>query len=147
MFYPLLTIFFGVVGLWIARYGYARVREARDWPTVQGHILERGVGEPMGSGRAYLPYARYVYSVGDVDYTNDQVYLIRGTGGLADSMYRLVDGLPDPVPVHYDPAQPARSYLLSQPMGTLRIAAVFGVVVTAAGLLMLLVALFSTTPR
>ena len=61
----------------------------------------------MGTrGRSYLPHVKYIYSVEVQQYVHDQVYVIRRTGDIADKMQQLVDGLPDPVPVHYDPEQP-----------------------------------------
>jgi hypothetical protein len=140
MWYALLTIFFGLIGLYIGRRGYAAVHEAINWPTVPGLILERGLGPAMGDLN-YQPYARYSYTVEGVQYENDQVYLIRTTGGLADRMRRLVDDLPDTVEVHFDPADPSRSYLVKQPMLTLHLATVLGGVATTVGVLMLLISI------
>lgn len=141
----LLTLAAGGVALWMAFYVSREVRAGRDWPTVPGKILERKVGEPMGTrGRSYLPYVRYTYRVDGREFTNDQVYLIRRTGGLADEMQKLVDGLPDPVPVHYDPEDPQRAYLLVNPMGTFWILIAFGAGALLLGGLQLLVALTRT---
>jgi hypothetical protein len=140
MLLALLTLFAGGMALWAARHVWTEVRRCRDWPSVPGRILERGVGAPMGTpGRSYLPHVRYTYSVAGKEYTNDQVYVIRRTGGLADAMQRLVDRLPDPVPVHYDPEDPARSYLLVNPMGTVWILIAFGAGALLLGLLQMLV--------
>jgi hypothetical protein len=138
-FYPLLTIAFGLLGIWGARRVSREVRRRRGWPTAPGTILERGVGPAMGDG-AFVPLVRYAYTVGGREYVNDQVYVIRRTGMLARGVRRLVDGLPDPVPVHYNPADPADSYLLAQPRSSFWLAAGFGAVATAVGLLMLLAA-------
>src|SRR5688500_8107599 len=100
MVLALLTVFFGIVALYAAYYFYGKVRSERDWPTVYGRILERGLGRMMSTpSRSYLPHVKYTYSVDGQEYTNDQVYLIRGTGGTRGSIMRLVTGLPDPVPV------------------------------------------------
>lgn len=140
MVIPVLTTLVGLLGLWMARHVSRETRLTRNWQTTPGRILERGVGAPMGGpGRSYLPHVKYAYTVDGQEYINDQVYLIRGTGGLADSMQSLVDALPDPVPVHYNPAEPARSYLLDQPKSSFRIAAVTGTILLLAGLLQLLV--------
>lgn len=131
----LLTLFFGVLAIGFGRHVLGKIRAERSWPTVPGKILERRVGEAMGGRtRSYLPHVKYTYSVGGREYTNDQVYLIRRTGGLHDKMQQLVDGLPDPVSVHYDPKDPAQSYLLVNPMSTVWILLVFGVLTTLWGL-------------
>jgi hypothetical protein len=136
----LLTLAAGAVALWMAFYVSREVRNGRDWPTVPGKILERRVGEPMGTrGRSYLPYVKYAYRVAGRDYVNDQVYLIRRTGGLADKMQELVDGLPDPVPVHYAPDDPQRAYLIANSMGIFWILIAFGAGALLLGALQLLV--------
>lgn len=93
----------------------------------------------MGHGRTYMPHVKYTYAVRGKDYTNDQVYLIRRSGGLKDKMQELVDGLPDPVPVHYDRQDPARSYLLTNPMITVWIMFGFGILSVLWALAQLLV--------
>lgn len=122
----LLSLLVGVVTLGFGRHVLAKLRKERAWPTVPGKILERGVGGAMGRGRTYMPHAKYTYVVAAKEYTNDQVYLIRRTGGLRDQIQKLVDGLPDPVPVHYDPQDPSRSFLLTNPMSTVWVMFGFG---------------------
>jgi hypothetical protein len=135
----LLTLFFGLLALWFGRTAYMKIHAERRWPTVQGKVLERGVGAAMGRGRTFMPHAKYTYWVAGKEYVNDQVYLIRRSGGLHDQIQKLVDGLPDPVPVHYDPKDPARSYLLVNPMGTVWLLFGFGVLTTLWALGQLLV--------
>ena len=135
----LLTLFFGILAVGFGRHVFAKIRSERSWPTVPGKVLERGVGGAMGRGRTYMPHVKYTYAVGAKEYTNDQVYLIRRTGGLHDAMRELVERLPDPVPVHYDPKDPTRSYLLTNPMSTVWILMVFGVVTILMALGQLLV--------
>jgi hypothetical protein len=136
----ILTLVVGILAVGFGVHVFGKIRRERGWPTVPGKILERGVGGAMGRGRTYMPHAKYTYSVSGKSYTNDQVYLIRRTGGLHDKMQQLVDGLPDPVPVHYDPNDPKQSYLLTNPMGTVWILVVFGVITTLWALAQLLVA-------
>ena len=110
---------FGALALWGAFRVSSDIRRGRAWPTVSGKILERRVGEPMGTkNRSFLPYVKYTYVVDGKTYTNDQVYLIRRSGGMFTSMQKLVDSFPDPVPVHYDPKDPSSSYLISNPTST-----------------------------
>lgn len=136
-----LTLAFGALALWGWRRVSRDVRRGRRWPTVPGTILERGVGLPMSQARVHMPLVRYSYVVDGADYENDQVYLIRRTGNLREVIQRLVDGLPDPVPVHYDPADPAESFLLVNPRSTSWILLAFGIGALLLGLMQLVVAL------
>jgi hypothetical protein len=124
----LLTLFFGATALWFARRVYTEIRAGRDWPTVPGTILERGIGEPMKAhGRMFLPHVKYTYSVAGAVHTNDQVYQVRNSGGYPTRIRKLVDSLPNPVPVHYDPTDPSRSYLVANPTSIVWILVIFGV--------------------
>jgi hypothetical protein len=105
--YASLWLAGGVLALGLARYLSRRIREERHWPAVPGKILERGLGGSVGTGHSYMPRVKYEYSVSGTQHVNDQVYLVRRTGGVAPAMRRLVERLPDPVPVHHDPAEPA----------------------------------------
>jgi hypothetical protein len=134
-FYAALYFAGGVVAIGFAHRLHRERKAKRAWPTSPGKILERGVGEPMRSvSRAYLPRVKYAYSVGGKDYVNDQVYVIRRTGSLKSSVQKLVDRLPDPVPVHYDPDDPTKSYLLENPRSTTWILVCFGIVALLVGL-------------
>ena len=139
MVLALLSLFFGVLSFGFGSHVFAKIRAERAWPTVPGTIVERGVGEAMGQGRVYMPHVKYTYSVAGKDYANDQVYLIRRTGGLRDVIQKLVDGLPATVPVHYDPADPSRSFLLKNPLVTVWLLFGFGVFATLYALAQLLV--------
>jgi hypothetical protein len=131
MLIALLYLAFGALAVWGARaYGRA-LHEGLAWPTTPGRVLERGLGPALGNN-SYMPLVRYSYTVDGREYTNDQVYLVRRSGGLAAQMRRLVDRLPDPVPVHYDPQDPGRSYLVANPRG------MYWLVLGVAGLALLL---------
>jgi hypothetical protein len=136
-----LYLFFGGLAFWGARYFSRELRRTRDWPTVPGRILERGVGEALGASRSYMPHVKYAYSVDGKDFTNDQVYVIRRTGTLAPAVRNLVDGLPDPVPVHYNPQNPSESYLLANSWGTYWLMVAVGVLALFLGLGQLLITL------
>jgi len=139
--YAALFLGFGALALWGAFRVSGDIRKGRGWPTTSGKILERKVGEPMGTrNRSFLPYVKYTYVVDGKEYTNDQVYLIRRSGGMHDRMQKLVDSFPDPVPVHYDPANPASSYLISNPTSTSWTLVAFGALAILMGLGTLLVA-------
>lgn len=124
----LLSLVFGGGALWFARRLYAQIRVGRAWPTVTGTILARGVGAPMKAhGRMFLPHVEYTYDVAGTAYTNDQVYLVRDTGDRRPRIQKLVDDLPSSLPVHYDPADPSRSFLLVNRMGTVWLLTAAGV--------------------
>lgn len=146
MIYGFLFLFFAGLAAWMARYFTREMRRTRDWPTVPGKILERGVGEPMGAGRSYLARVKYAYTVDGKEYVNDQVYVIRRTGDLADKVQKFVDGLPDPVPVHYNPQNPAETWLVANSWATFWILIAVGLLATFLGLGHLLVALFPGNP-
>jgi Protein of unknown function (DUF3592) len=130
---------FGVLALWGARYVNREIRRVRGWATVPGRILERGVGEPM-SNRTFMPHVVYTYEVDGVAFTNDQVYLIRRTSNLKRAIEKLVEGLPNPVPVHYDPASPGSSYLLKNPRATVWMLRAFGALALLLSLMQLIIA-------
>ena len=126
---------FGALAIWGAFRVSGDIRKGRSWPTTQGKILERRVGEPMGTRyRSFIPVVKYTYVVDGKEYTNDQVYLIRRTGGMHAKMQKLVDSFPDPVKVHYDPKDPGSSYLISNPTSTSWLLVGFGALAVLMGL-------------
>lgn len=140
MVFAVLTLLAGTGALFVGCSVSSEVRAKKGWPTTDGKIVERGVGAPMHtSGRSFLPRAVYTYTVGGKSYKNDQVYLVKGTGGTSDDMKALVDGLPDPVPVHYDEDNPAESYLVTNSMSTFYIALAIGILLLIIGGLQLAV--------
>jgi len=138
----LLFLLFGIGMVWFACYAWIRVRRARTWPTVPGRILERGVGALMrGRPPAYRTHLKYTYSVAGQDYTSDQVFFMAVHGGGREQVQQFVDGLPAPLPVHYDPQNPARCYLLLHPMWWLWLTLAMGLLAILMGLMLLVVAL------
>lgn len=135
----ILFVVMGGVAIYIAMRVSSAIRDGKDWPTVPGKILERRVGERMGTrSQNFIPYVKYAYTVNGHAYVNDQVYLIKRTGNLEDKVKELVDGLPDPVPVHYNPDAPGDAYLLVNPMTTYWLTlglGIFGILVGLAQLL------------
>jgi hypothetical protein len=135
-----LFFLFGGTALYMGFHVGGEIAEKRDWPTVPGKIMERRVGEAISPKRNYMPYVKYQYDVAGKHYINDQVYLIKRTGGLHDEIQKLVDGLPDPVPVHYNPKEPGESFLLVNPVGTKWLLVAAGGFALLMGLAQLLVA-------
>jgi Protein of unknown function (DUF3592) len=139
--YAALSAAFGLLALWGARHVTREMRRVRGWPSAPGTVLERGVGEPMGQSRVFMPRVVYSYEVDGRSYTNNQVYVIARTGNLKPVIERLVAGLPDPVPVYYDPGNPAESHLLKNPQGTWWMLRGFGVFALLVALIFLVTAL------
>lgn len=107
------SLVIGGSGLWVSFHMLAQIRRKGHWPTVQGRVLERGT---VVTGRGYTPLVRYEYAVGGETYVHDQIYLVGKTSNRQESEARkVVETLPDPLPVHYDPADPRLSYLLVTP--------------------------------
>ncbi|HEX9990524.1 MAG TPA: DUF3592 domain-containing protein [Chloroflexia bacterium] len=135
MILALLYILAGIMAFWFAYYLAREARRVRNWPTVYGEMLERGV---EGVGQRYRPRVKYRYSAEGKDYVSDQFYSTGKPYGLESTIQKLVDGVPDPVPVHYDPQNPARSYLVLTPTWTVWILVVVGVIALLLGLMQLL---------
>lgn len=130
-----------VLAWWMARWLHRETLRKRKWPTVDGRLIERGVGAYLpGSRGAYVPLVKYVYVVAGHEYVGDQCYLVRATGALPRQVQALVDRLPEQVRVHYDPADPRDAWLLETPrgyywllLGVSLLAALVGVVQLVAG--------------
>jgi hypothetical protein len=137
--FGVLAIVFAIIGSVMAFRFSREVREARGWPTVPGKILERGLGERLDRN-AHVPYARYRYAVAGKTYENDQVFAVRRTGLPADEARALVDKLPDPVPVHYDPDDPARACLVINSMRMFWLILAFAAAVLCFGVIRIVLA-------
>ncbi len=139
MILALLTFCFTGLAWWMAAFLSREIQKTRHWQTVMGTILERDIGEPMKSiNFSYVPNVQYSYSVAGKEYQNNQVYLHKQTGNLDWQNRKLINGLPNPVPVHYDPQHPENSYLIANPKSTIWILVVFGILAFFMGLIQLL---------
>lgn len=136
--YGFLTMGFGVLALLMAFYVSREVRRKRDWPTVEGRVLERRVvPASFGPGpRSYAPKVVYDYAVGGTSYRNDQVYLLAGTAGGERDMQRVIDGIPERVPVHYNPDDPQQAYLLKSSMAWFYVLLPIGILLGLIGLVL-----------
>ena len=100
-------------GIRLVRDSSARQR----WPTAPGRLLSRGV-EPVNPGSKstlYRSAPRYTFIVDGQEWTGGEQFSRAGQVGTRAAMQRLVDGLPDEPEVHYDPRNPARSFLVLTP--------------------------------
>lgn len=139
MEYVYAGLYFGgsALATWLALHISVARRKARDWPTVPGRILERGVS---GAGRFWSPHVKYAYSVADQEYISERLHLVGKVRGLESKVRRLVDGLPDPVPVHYDPQDPRQSYLLTISTGWIIFIVAVAVFAFLMGFMLLVIA-------
>jgi hypothetical protein len=103
-----------------------------------GKIVDRGIESLQSDGRSFTPTVTYSYSVAGKEYVGQQVYLTGRVGRTEDSAKRLIDGLPDAIPVHYNPQNPREVFLLADPAWIFWIATVFGLAAFVWGLLQVL---------
>src|SRR5947207_1728446 len=97
-----LTLAFGAAGLWIAARLRRDAAKSRDWPTVAGKIVERGVERMQSDARSFTPAVRYSYTIAGKDYVGQQVYRTGRVGRMQAAAERLGERLHDPIPVHYN---------------------------------------------
>jgi uncharacterized protein DUF3592 len=113
----LLVISIGAIA---AGQGYIKTaNRMRSFATARGTVLEREVGTVpsgdrtegrWGKGGGAVPKVTYRYTVEGVEYTNDRwSYAWRGMK--RSIIEEQLKTIPDEVPVYYDPAKPAESYL------------------------------------
>ena len=139
MILALLTFCFAGLAWWMAAFLLKEIQKTQNWQTVTGSILQRDIGKPMKSiSFSYVPNVQYSYTVAGREYKNNQVYLHKQTGNLDWQNRKLINSLPNPVPVHYDPQHPENSYLIANPKSTLWILVIFGILAFFIGLMQLL---------
>ncbi|HEX3744566.1 MAG TPA: DUF3592 domain-containing protein [Bryobacteraceae bacterium] len=126
------------LAFWIAARLRGDSRQSRNWPTVSGTVVTRGIETMQTEARSFTPTVKYSYTVGDRQYVGQQVYRTGRVGSLSRPAQRLVDGLPESIPVHYNPRNPGEAFLLANPRRLFWIAAVFGAGAFLFGLLQVL---------
>ena len=122
----LLTFAASGLAFWISARLRGDVRKSRDWPTAAGSISERGIETMRTDARSFTAKVKYSYTVAGKLYTGEQVYRTGRVGSTKKAAQRLVDGLPDVVTVHYNPANPSEAFLLTNLGSTFWFALVFG---------------------
>ncbi len=117
--YAVVTLLLGVAALWAGVRVAGQMQRRRAWPTATGTVRFRRLAVARQlRGRQFAPCVTYDYEVRGRTYRNDQVYAIAGTSASARRMMRVVEALPSTVSVHYDPDDPAQSYLLPNSRAT-----------------------------
>lgn len=137
----LLTLAAGTCALMLAVRLRRDERRVRGWATLPGKILERDIEPMQTDARSFTPRITYSYTVAGKEYVGSKVYLTGRAGKMKASARRLVDALPDPIPVHYNPENPSEAYLLPAPASIYWIALIFGIGALLWGLVQLTVAL------
>ncbi len=139
MILAILYLCFAGLAWWMAAFLSREIQKTRHWQTVMGSITGRDTDQPMQSvSFRYVPSVPYSYHVNGQEYKNNQVYLHKQTGNLHWQNHKLINNLPNPVPVHYDPQHPENSYLIANPKSTIWIMVIFGILAFVVGLLQLL---------
>lgn len=136
-----LTVAFGALALWVATRMRRDARRIRGWQTCPGRILERGIEPLAGTGQSFTPKIRYSYSVAGKEYVGANVYRTGRVGRLKGAATRLVNALPDPIPVHYNPENPEEAYLLTVPGFLYWLTVGFGICAVVWGLCQAMVSL------
>lgn len=138
-----LMVLAGAALLWFGLHSRHAAVAGLDWPTTQGKIVDRGVEyyQPRGW---YYARVKYSYAVAGKTYQNDRIYQIGRLDGTKDDRQHFVDALPDPVPVHYDPADPQQAYLVANPTWTYWLMIGCGALVLLVGLVQV-IAIFGKT--
>lgn len=109
------------------------------WPAAPGKILERGIEPMQTSGRLFSPKIKYRYTADGKDYVGERVYLTGRVGWMQSTAQRVVDALPDPIPVHYNPQDPSEAYVLKVSRVYFWLALIIGIGVILWALLDLLI--------
>ncbi len=134
----------GGVGVWTG-FRQLRNRAALDgWHTTEGKVIERGTCKPnvpavSAPAFQYAPLVRYVYQVAGKEFVNDCIRPKRIQLPERNTIkwaQKRAESFPDKVIVHYNPEDPAESFLVQTSKSVLYI------VIGASCLVMLFGALF-----
>ena len=101
--------------LWFFRHSVRRAAESRNWPIVEGSVIETSLKVVQDSQQQrFRPLVEYAYRVGDRDYRCSRIQW----GGLVDLPSRAAAAkvvghyqTGKPIKVYYDPRQPAVAVL------------------------------------
>ena len=136
----------GLVGLGTALRGFKNRGQLQHWKTTSGRVIERGVyqpDQPMRSAPAfrYSPLIRYSYQVDGKDFTSNAILPRRiqlPQHSTKKWAQRQADAYTDEVVVHYNPTDPAESYLKQVSKTTLYVLIGFSIFALVLGVLFLL---------
>lgn len=110
----MFVLLFGAALVAVGVYMRHAANRGRDWPTASATILERSAIDRHDKGR-FAAQLKYAYKLGGKDYVGERIYLVGGPTGSQSAMQELVDGLPNPLPIRYDPDDPAVAFVMDVP--------------------------------
>ena len=120
-------VLLGVAGLWTG-FKLLKSRSLVElWKTTNGRVMERGTykpNQPMLSPPAfrYAPLVRYGYQVNGKEFVSNSILPRRiqlARHSTIKWAERQAQSFPDEVVVHFNPEDPAESYLLNTSRATL----------------------------
>ncbi|MDQ2686627.1 MAG: DUF3592 domain-containing protein [Armatimonadota bacterium] len=123
----LFGLLIGLGGLW-AGLTALRNRAILDrWKTTQGKVIERGTYQPSiatlsNKAYCYSPLVKYAYQVAAQDYVGDCIHPKRvqlPEHSTQDWAQKRAASFADNVLVHYNPEDPAESFLVQTPKAKL----------------------------
>src|SRR6202012_1603699 len=138
IFIAALTFAASAIAFWVSARLRRDFNRTRNWPTAPGKIVQRGTTPMQSDARSFTPEVKYVYTVGGKEYAGQQFYCTGRVGSTQKPTQRLVNALPDSIPVHYNPANPSDAFLLPNPPTIFWIAVALGFAALVWGLLQLL---------
>lgn len=114
-----LAFLIGTVGLWTSLKQLRNRATLSRWPTTKGRVIERGTSRPniataTQSAFRHAPLVRYTYQVKGIQFTNDRIHAKRiqqPQHNTREWAQKKADSFPDEVLVHYNPEDPAESFL------------------------------------
>lgn len=136
----------GVVGVITAITLFRKRTQFSQWKTTKGQVIERGAYQPdipMLSAPAfrYAPLVRYTYTVDGKDFISNTIFPRRiqlPQHSRKDWAQKKAASFPDSVIVHYNPQNPAESYLVMTSKLTLSLVIAASLFALAVGALFLL---------
>ena len=136
----------GAVGLWTGLRALKNRAFAARWPTTNGHVIERGIyhpNQPMLSAPAFrhAPLVRYRYEVGGKEFISDSIlprHIQLPRHSTKKWAQEQADSFPEVVLVHYNPEDPAQSYLTNASRTGLYAVLIFSTIALLLGCLFLL---------
>lgn len=145
IFAILMALLLGITALSVGFKTVRVSRQVKRWPTVPGTVIERAAelsaaGTVDTSGARYRAAVRYTYDVAGQTYIGTAILAYGTLTGTREAMQAYLDGLTNPVTLHFNPANPAESCLQAQP-------AWWAYGALAAGMLRLGVALLMAVTR
>jgi len=136
----------GLAGLWTGIKALKNRALADRWHTTNGRVMERGIyqpDQPMLSAPAfrYSPLVKYRYEVGGKEFVSQWIlprHIQLPRHNTKKWAQKQADSFPDELQVHYNPEDPAESYLTNASRTALYAVLIFSALAMLLGSLFLL---------